>query len=289
MTSDEVEALVENIRTFNREGQRAPNKPLLLLLALAWIQHEKSRILPFTAYEKPLRDLLSKFGPSRASPQAGYPFWRLQADGLWEVPDGEDLRQRVSNTDPPVTELRKVTGGFRSSVYDTLRRQPALLSKLAAELLRRHFPSTYHYAIAECVGLKLDPIGVSSTLDPAFRTAVLKAYGCKCAICGLYDPSPICVIVEAVHIRWPCCGGPSTLDNGLCLCRIHQYAFDFGWVTISRDGAIMVSSSVSRDSDFQRVFCSFDGPSTAKMTPVIPFSVNTQRFLDWHNREVYKE
>jgi putative restriction endonuclease len=46
-------------------GERAPHKPLLVLLALARLQQEDRRLLPFTEIEPELKKLLEDFGPAR--------------------------------------------------------------------------------------------------------------------------------------------------------------------------------------------------------------------------------
>lgn len=92
---------VEHLRPWKRGGQRAPHKPLLLLLALGRAQRGEPRLVPFVDVEYLLSSLLARFGPSRRSHHPEYPFWRLQNDGLWEIPGGEALPRRKSNSESP--------------------------------------------------------------------------------------------------------------------------------------------------------------------------------------------
>ena len=91
---------VDQLNVWSHGGERAPHKPLLLLLILA----RKSRALPdevtFTEIEDTVRDLLFEFGPSRKSYHPEYPFWRLQNDGIWEVA-----------SDVPMSRERRAGGG----------------------------------------------------------------------------------------------------------------------------------------------------------------------------------
>ena len=89
MTPDEVRRAFNALRVWEKDGVRAPNKPLLLLLALAQIERGGSRWVHFRTIEKPLHKLLVDFGPHRIGTKKGtnYPFWYLKNDGFWEIHD----------------------------------------------------------------------------------------------------------------------------------------------------------------------------------------------------------
>lgn len=76
-----------------------------------------------------------------------------------------------------------------------------------------------------------------------FRLAVIEAYNCKCAICGLKINSPdfLSWEVEAAHIVPHHSFGRDDLWNGLALCHLHHWAFDVGWFTLHDDFTIQVS------------------------------------------------
>lgn len=75
---------VESIRRWSRGGERAPHKPLLLLLALGRLQRGGDDALRFVDIEADLGQLLREFGPPRPT-SPGYPFHHLTNDGLWVV------------------------------------------------------------------------------------------------------------------------------------------------------------------------------------------------------------
>src|SRR5438270_13393870 len=84
MNRAQVLSLFEGLVSWSRAGERAPHKPLLVLLALGeWVRGNYS--VRFSDLVKPLTELLRDFGPSRATDHPEYPFWRLQKDGVWEV------------------------------------------------------------------------------------------------------------------------------------------------------------------------------------------------------------
>lgn len=89
-----------------------------------------------------------------------------------------------------------------------------------------------------------------------FRQAVIEAYGCKCAVCGMKMNSPdfLSWEVEAAHIVPNSYMGRDDIWNGVALCHLHHWAFDVGWFTLLDHYAIQVSSQVnSLPSDFGRL------------------------------------
>lgn len=98
-----------------------------------------------------------------------------------------------------------------------------------------------------------------------FRQAVIEAYDCKCAFCGMkiHSPDSLFWEVEAAHIVPNSYKGKDDIWNGLALCHLHHWAFDVGWLTILNDFTIQVSSKINSvqsdfgklgDYDFLRVF-----------------------------------
>ena len=89
-----------------------------------------------------------------------------------------------------------------------------------------------------------------------FRQAVIEAYDCKCAFCGMTINSPDSLWweVEAAHIVPHSFKGKDDIWNGLALCRLHHWAFDVGWFTLQNDFTIQVSSQLnSLPDDFGRM------------------------------------
>ena len=78
------------VKFWRTRGQRAPHKPLLVLLALGRVAQGEKRLARYEQdIERPLTDLLERFGPPRKKIHPEYPFGRLKNDGLWEIPDGD--------------------------------------------------------------------------------------------------------------------------------------------------------------------------------------------------------
>lgn len=98
-----------------------------------------------------------------------------------------------------------------------------------------------------------------------FRQAVVEAYDCSCAFCGMRINSPDTLMweVEAAHIVPSSSMGKDDIWNGIALCRLHHWAFDVGWFTLQNDYTVQVSQQVNHlpsnfgrigDYDFIRIF-----------------------------------
>ncbi|MDO9401372.1 MAG: HNH endonuclease [Polaromonas sp.] len=79
-----------------------------------------------------------------------------------------------------------------------------------------------------------------------FRQAVLQAYDCGCAFCGMKISTPHTSIweAEAAHIVPHSSMGRDDIWNGLSLCHIHHWAFDVGWLSLQDDFTIQVSPKI---------------------------------------------
>ena len=84
--------------------------------------------------------------------------------------------------------------------------------------------------------------------QPLFRTAVLRAYERRCAVCKL----PFAELLDAAHIQSDASGGAARVSNGLALCKIHHGAFDANIIGISPEYVVHVRESVLQ---------TFDGPT----------------------------
>ncbi|HJN77839.1 MAG TPA: hypothetical protein QGF58_28240, partial [Myxococcota bacterium] len=94
----EVLDLFRNLKVWKKGDQRAPHKPLLVLMALARLQGGGERLWSFEDINPLLHELLVEFGPGdRKSVHPEYPFWYLRNDGVWEVPDAATLARRVAH------------------------------------------------------------------------------------------------------------------------------------------------------------------------------------------------
>lgn len=275
---------------WSRGSERAPHKPLLLLLALGLFS-QGIRVLPYVQYEQKLIDLLREFGPSRRSLHPEYPFWRLRNDGVWEVEAQGEMRMRASNSDVPRTELRaaNATGHFPAELQETFSRNPRLVIEVAQLLLSAHFPESLHQDLLDAVGLSREGQDISRRRrDPNFRNAVLSAYQYRCALCGLdLRIGNMTIGLEAAHIKWHQANGPDAIENGVALCSLHHKLFDLGAFTFEADRQVLVSEQVHGTGQFEQVLLRHHGQRMN--SPVQPEQHPFPEFVRWHRTEVFKE
>jgi putative restriction endonuclease len=278
-----------SLGVWSRGSERAPHKPLLLLLALGLFS-QGIRALPYVQYEQKIIDLLREFGPSRRSLHPEYPFWRLRNDGVWEVEAQGEMRTRASNNDIPRTELRSAhaSGHFPADLQAIFTRQPRRVAEVAQLLLVAHFPESLHQDILDAVGLQINR---SSALlrrrDPNFRNAVLLAYQYRCAVCGLdLRIGNISIGLEAAHIKWHQANGPDSVENGIALCSMHHKLFDLGTFTFEVNRQVLVSEQVHGTDQFEQVLLRHHGQQMN--APVRLEQHPFPEFIEWHRAEVFK-
>jgi putative restriction endonuclease len=285
-----------SLRQHQRDGQRSPHKPLLVLLALGRMAASGSSALPWSACEQALADLIMEFGPpSRTgrAQSAAYPFTRLRSDGVW-VLDKDVQMDRVG----PLVD-RHVVGQFKPSVESALHADPALVRSVARALVLSNFPETIAPDVLEAVGLDpADVIGSADSLsaggevadqrrrDPRWRSAVLQAWDRRCAFCG-YDGqlAGASAGIDAAHVRWFTFDGPDELDNGLALCSLHHKLFDLGVLGLDLELQVQVSAAFSARTSAGRAVYDLHG---LPLQPRPGTPVPAVRHLEWHRHEVFK-
>jgi putative restriction endonuclease len=290
MPEDPVLAAFARLKVWVKNGQRAPHKPLLVLLALGrWAAGDRGP-LKFADIEPRLRDLLVEFGPPRKSHHPEFPFWYLKNDGVWEVVPDQHYPPRKGHNSPSARQLREAgaVGQFTTAVKAELDRDPTLVQRIARALLDGHFEPTYHDDLLAAVGLSADaPTPERAARDRAFREAVLVAYGYACAVCRVgvrVGHSP--VGVEAAHIRWHSAGGPDVVTNGLCLCSLHHKLFDRGALTLSSDGERVWVSEQANGKNIERALGRFHGRKVARPNRAEDRPAAEQ--VGWHHAEVFR-
>ena len=142
MNREEFLTSLEGLNVWKRGGERAPHKPLLLLLALGRLSQNENRLVRHEEVETRLRRLLESFGPPRKVTHPEFPFWHVQTDGLWEIPERENLPKKKGGSSAPAATPRslEVRGGLPTSLDQLLRREPELVETARPRM--HHGPST---------------------------------------------------------------------------------------------------------------------------------------------------
>jgi putative restriction endonuclease len=289
MSQDEVLDRLSLLRQHQRQGQRSPHKPLLILLALGRLVTRGSSAISWSADSEILADLIRDYGPpTSTSPaqSAAYPFTRLRTDRIWTL-DQDVPMDRVR----PLT-THQVTGRLTAPLEDALR-NPDIAAAAARRLVEAEFPSTIAPDVLLAVGL--DPESILTTADKtptarrrrsSWASIILTAWDRQCAFCGFDGQLGSATVgVEAAHIRWFTFDGPDDPDNGLALCSLHHKLFDRGVLGLNDDGEITVSSRFTRRTNTGRsVYDLHHRPLRPRPGTTLP----APSHVDWHTREVFK-
>jgi len=116
----------------------------------------------------------------------------------------------------------------------------------------------------------------------AFRVIVTDAYHRRCAISG----ERTLPVLEAVHIRPYAQEGPHHTSNGLLLRKDLHALFDRGYIAVSEDLRIEISSRIKRDFGNGRDYYAYQGRRLVEI-PDAPQDRPAKEFLNWHRRNVY--
>ncbi len=276
------------LRQWSQKGQRAPHKPLLVLLALGDVQCGRDRQHSFTDIDERLGSLLRRFGPPRR-PAPEYPFYHLTGDQVWETPGIDAYKSRAGHAMPTRTALLAgtVTGAFPEDLHQLLESDLSLITQVAEELLEKNFPESMHMEILDAVGLGGLRVRRRSR-DASFRPNVLLAYENRCAVCNLdssLDGLPY--LLDAAHIRWHNMEGPDEVSNGLALCALHHRAFDRGAIGVDPNYQVVVSAMAIGGTRHEESLLRFHGRSIRP--PYDPAFLPRVEFLQWHSAQVFRE
>lgn len=288
MCEREIERRITQLKVWRRGGERAPHKPLLLLLALGRAARGEPPELTFPHADRELGTLLREFGPPRSSVHTEYPFWRLQNDGLWEVTSDGPMLRRQGQTDPTRNELLRTHARAKlpDEISAFLAKDPAAIYRFVQQLLDANFPESLHDDLRAAIGLP--SCGTSQPArDPRFRQMVLTAYEHRCAVCG-FDVrlGTIQLGLDAAHIRWCQAGGPNTVSNGIALCVLHHKLFDRGCFTITDQHTLLLSEHLHGGAGFDLHLLTYHGCSVK--LPSNPEAFPAQPFMAWHRQEIFR-
>lgn len=283
---------VAKINVCKNGDKRSPHKPLLILLSLARVNSGEPRLVAFGDIEEKLVRMLADFGPISARKTPQLPFWHLQSDGFWEIPNTERVLTMSGSVSIKVLRDNKVQAGFIPEVYELLENDNDLVQQLSELILETHFPSSLRQDILDEVGLDFEAnlsVGnqEKAKRDPRFRKRILEAYEYRCAICDFsvrMENTPIAL--EAAHIKWFQAGGPDVEANGLALCSLHHKLLDRGAMAIANDLKIIISEKANGHGGFQDWVLNFDGKSlrAPRNVDYLP----SPDFTEWHIREVFQ-
>ena len=105
----------------------------------------------------------------------------------------------------------------------------------------------------------------------------------KCAISG----EKTLPVLDAAHIKPYDQSGPHSISNGLLLRTDLHKLFDKGYLTITNDYKIEVSRRIKEEFENGRDYYKYHGNNLMAL-PSRPIDKPSQKFVDWHNQNIYK-
>lgn len=122
----------------------------------------------------------------------------------------------------------------------------------------------------------------SKELQNFFKDTLLNEFKHQCCICHIN----IVQLLIASHIKpfRDCSYLIEAMDNnnGLLLCRNHDYLFDQGYISFDADGQIIISKEIANNLDIYQLHQNFKLPSCV-MTPT------RKEFLSYHRKNLLKQ
>lgn len=154
--------IVEKFQNLKRApyggGEKAPHKPLLLLIVMRGYLDNHQRLFHFMEIENELTDLLQNYGmKTQGNKQSPHlPFFHLRTDGVWELQSNnsaiqkelDDLRQPSRS----VFMHKDVFGGILPEIFKEIIQRPNFAVRLIKTLLEL-FPEYLRRKLLQRVGL----------------------------------------------------------------------------------------------------------------------------------------
>jgi putative restriction endonuclease len=117
----------------------------------------------------------------------------------------------------------------------------------------------------------------------AFRVWITDAYSRKCSITG----EKTLPVLEAAHIKPYAKSGPHFTSNGILLRSDMHKLFDLGYITITKEHNIEVSSRIKEEFQNGKEYYQFHGKKLLHIPQRILDKPNIN-YIDWHNSNIFK-
>jgi hypothetical protein len=138
---------------------------------------------------------------------------------------------------------------------------------------------------------------IASLRSRGFRHAIIETYNYTCCVCGLkiHSPNTLYWEIEAAHIVPHGLNGKDDVWNGIALCRLHHWAFDVGWFTLSNDFQLIVSGQLERLSDTFGKMAGYDimkNTLVPHKTIILPQTHTFrphEKAVEWHRENIFSK
>lgn len=151
-------------------------------------------------------------------------------------------------------------------------------------LLNRKLKESDAIAVADGIDRFGSPVLIKPRLGQgAFRVLVADAYTRRCAVTG----EKTLPVLEAAHIKAYSESGPHQTSNGLLLRSDIHKLFDKGYITVTEEYRVEVSSRIKTEFENGREYYSYHGKEL-QILPASAADIPSGEYLGWHNENVYR-
>ncbi len=117
----------------------------------------------------------------------------------------------------------------------------------------------------------------------AFRVLVTDAYSRRCSITG----EKTLPVLEAAHIKPYALSGPHFISNGLLLRSDMHKLFDGGYLTITKNLKVEVSTRIKAEFQNGKEYYQYHGKDLL-FIPSREIDKPNEKYIDWHNSNIYR-
>jgi len=293
----------------------APHKPLLLLSVLDMAERGSltSSIIYIDKNLYELNELFTNYWrqiiPLSQKSSIAFPFSRLRNEPFWNlIPfDGNKITSEAVNNITSVSELEKWANAAQldEPLYE-LMMDKFSRSTLRNALLEAHFSPKASQALQKQAVMNGLAWGYAEKLaemaheplvekvlqerevaqpirDAGFKTAVVRAYDHRCALCGvriLTTEGHTCV--DAAHIEPWSESHNDDIRNGMALCKLCHWAFDNAMAAVGQKYEVMISNQVQQAPNTAGSLLALQGrgligPEDQKIWPYLPYLANHRK------------
>lgn len=256
---------IKRLRLGRARGAAAPHKPLLLLTIIDLIEQgaiNRNRVEPSPRLVETYLSYSSQVGAG--SPRPFMPFFHLKTSGFWHLHArrGQEAALNAARAFTSMSHLSSVVS--HASLDDDLF--ALLLDPAAREVVRQsiidaHLP-THRSAVESVFRQSRSITGVARLLElqaegeavarvppspvrsAAFRREIMGLYDYTCATCRhrvvTLDGR---AAVDAAHIVPFAESQDDSIGNGLALCKLHHWSFEYGLIVLDDELRVLVNNN----------------------------------------------
>lgn len=162
-------------------------------------------------------------------------------------PKHQDRVQGLANPGKNAIEMyREFTNNWEEMLYESEALLAKYQNKKVEEIIldKNEIESIKRDILSGKEGKDIERLVKTRVNQTLFRKVIINNYSNSCAICGLDIDS---LLIASHIIKWSENQSQRlNPENGLCLCNIHDKAFELGYLGIRGDYKIAISPSLSR-------------------------------------------